>query len=70
MPQTLAQRFTVALPLVGVALLLTSMVLPVQFAIVAWGLAMITFLTALACAIIAERERRADRRVVRPLGSR
>lgn len=70
MNQTLAQRFTIALPLVGVALLLTSMMLPMEFAIVAWGLAMVTFLTALTCAIIAERERRAERRIFRPVRSR
>ncbi|QNA93602.1 MULTISPECIES: hypothetical protein [unclassified Microbacterium] len=60
MPRTLAQRLTVSLPLVGVALLLASMLLPVQFAVAAWGLAMIAFLTALACALTAQLRRRTD----------
>ncbi|GAA2944858.1 hypothetical protein GCM10010458_32710 [Microbacterium luteolum] len=65
MPQTLTQRLTLVLPLVGVALLLASMILPEQFAFVAWGLAMVAFVTALACAIIAQRESASEHRRVR-----
>ncbi len=61
MPHTATQRLTIALPPVGVALLLTTMVLPAQVAVVAWGLAMVMLLTALACALIAESQRRAER---------
>lgn len=60
MPRTLAQHLTVSLPLVGVALLLASMLLPIQFAAVAWALAMIVFLAALACALYAQWQRRTD----------
>ncbi len=60
MPQTFTQRLTIALPLIGVALLLASVLLPVQFAVFAWGLAMVTFLTALACALTAQRQRRSE----------
>ena len=60
MPQTFTQRLTITLPLIGVALLLAAVLLPVQFAIFAWGLAMVTFLTALACALTAQRQRRSE----------
>lgn len=56
MPQTFAQRVTLILPLVGVALLLAAMILPFQSAVFFWGLAMVSFLAALACAILALRE--------------
>jgi hypothetical protein len=56
MSRTLAQRLTISLPLEGVAFLFASMLLPVQFAVAAWGLAMIAFLTALACALVAQRQ--------------
>lgn len=51
MTRTITQRLTIMLPLLGVAFLVASMLLPVQFAVVAWGFAMISFLVALACAI-------------------
>ncbi|PVE94121.1 hypothetical protein DC434_15300 [Microbacterium sp. TPD7012] len=70
MPQTLAQRLTVALPIVGLTFLLASLMLPVHFAVLAWGLAMLAFLTALGFAIVAQRERRAERPTLRRLGSR
>lgn len=70
MPQTLMQRLTVTLPLIGVALVLASVLLPVQFAVLAWGLAMVTFFTALACALIAQRQRRAERSSLRSVDSR
>lgn len=57
MTQTVKQRLTVALPLLGVAFLLASMFLPVQFAVVAWGLSMIIFLIALVCALDVQRRR-------------
>lgn len=60
MPRTIAQHLTVSLPLVGVAFLLASMLLPVRFAAAAWALAMIVFLTALACALYAQWQRRTD----------
>lgn len=60
MPRTIAQHLTVSLPLVGVAFLLASMLLPVHFAAAAWALAMIVFLTALACALYAQWQRRTD----------
>ncbi len=60
MPRTLARRLTVSLPLVGVALLLASVLLPSQFAGAAWTLAMIAFLTALVCALTAQLQRRTD----------
>lgn len=62
MPQTLSQRLTLVLPLLGVAFLLPSMVLPMHFAVIAWGLAMISFLAALACAIVARRATRIEGR--------
>ena len=65
MPQTLTQRLTIALPLIGVTLLLASMLLPVEFALLAWGLALSTFLTALACALIARHQRRAEQPLLR-----
>jgi hypothetical protein len=61
MTQTITQRLTIALPLVGVAFLLASLFLPVQFAAVAWTLAMISFLVALTCALLDQRGRRAER---------
>lgn len=70
MPQTIMQRLTVTLPLFGVALLLASVLLPVQFAVFAWGLAMVTFLTALACALIAQRQRQAEQPSLRRIGPR
>lgn len=70
MAQTPAQRLTVALPIVGLTFLLASLMLPVQFAVLAWGLAMLAFLTALTFAIVAQRERRAERPTLRRLGSR
>ncbi|MFE7065579.1 hypothetical protein [Microbacterium sp. NPDC057658] len=57
MTHTVTQRLTVTLPLLGVAFLLASMFLPVQLAVVAWGLALITFLVALVCALDARRRR-------------
>ncbi|MGL3150441.1 hypothetical protein ACSS7Z_08750 [Microbacterium sp. A82] len=65
MHETLAQRLTVALPLVGVVLLVASMLLPTQFAVFAWGLALISFLTALSCALFAQHQRRAEKRAIR-----
>lgn len=60
MPQTLMQRMTLVLPLVGVAFLLASMALPLQVAVFAWTIAMVSFLTALIAAIVAQRERRSQ----------
>lgn len=57
MTQAVTQRLTVALPLIGVAFLLASVFLPVQFAVVARGLAMITFLAALVCALDVQHRR-------------
>lgn len=65
MTQTITQRLTVALPLVGVAFLLASLFLPVQFAAIAWGVAMISFLVALACALLEQHRRRAERPTAR-----
>lgn len=60
MPRTIAQRLTMSLPLFGVAFLLASMLLPIRFAVVAWALAMIVFLTALASALIAQRQQQTE----------
>lgn len=65
MTQTITQRLTIALPLVGVAFLLASLFLPVRFAAFAWGLAMISFLVALTCALLEQRRRKAERPVAR-----
>lgn len=62
MPLILVQRLTVALPLIGVGFLLASIVLPVRFGALSWGLAMITFLAALACALLAQRGQRLEDR--------
>lgn len=65
MTRTITQRLTIALPLVGVVFLLASLFLPVQFAAIAWGLAMISFLVALACALLEQRHRRMERTAAR-----
>ena len=65
MNQTITQRLTIALPLVGVAFLLASLFLPVQFAAIAWALAMISFLVALTCALLEQRRRKAERPAAR-----
>lgn len=54
MTRTITQRLTIILPLVGVAFLLASMLLPVQLAAVAWGVAMASFVIALATAIAVQ----------------
>lgn len=65
MTQTITQRLTVALPLVGVVFLLASLFLPLHFAAVAWTLAMISFLIALTCALLEQRHRGAERPAAR-----
>lgn len=55
MTRTITQRLTIILPLVGVAFLLASMLLPVQLAAASWGLAMTSFLIALATATAVQR---------------
>lgn len=60
MPQSSTQRMTLVLPLVGVAFLLASMALPLSLAVFAWTFAMVSFLTALIFAIVAQRERRSQ----------
>ncbi|MCK8468719.1 hypothetical protein M0722_16095 [Microbacterium sp. KSW4-16] len=55
MTRTITQRLTIILPLIGVAFLLASMLLPVQLAAAAWGVAMTSFLIALATAIAVQR---------------
>lgn len=55
MTRTITQRLTIILPLVGVAFLLASMLLPVQLAAASWGLAMTSFLIALATANAVQR---------------
>ncbi len=70
MTQTLTQRLTVALPLVGVAFLLASIFLPLQFAAIAWVLAMVSFGVALTCAIMTQRRDKAELSVPQRRGSR
>ena len=61
MMQTISQRLTITLPLVGVAFLLASMLLPFEISGLAWGIALISFVVALMCAIVDQRRRRAER---------
>lgn len=57
MTASTAQRLATALPLVGAALLLASIFLPVHFAAVGWLLGVACFLAALTLALVARRRR-------------
>ncbi|MBT2486447.1 MULTISPECIES: hypothetical protein [unclassified Microbacterium] len=50
-------RLAVSLPLVGAAFLTMAILLPVELAIAAWLLAMLSFAAAVVCAIIVGRRR-------------
>ncbi|MGB3374862.1 MAG: hypothetical protein WBA87_06965 [Microbacterium sp.] len=61
MNHTLAHRLTMTLPLLGVAFVLASMLLPVQLAAIAWAVAMASFVAALTSAIVEQRRRTTER---------
>lgn len=57
-----AKRLTVALPLLGAALILSTMFLPTDFASIGWALGGVCFAVALVCAVRIARPGRPTQR--------
>ncbi|MGO1410791.1 MAG: hypothetical protein ACTH0V_02450 [Microbacteriaceae bacterium] len=60
--RSVAKRLTVALPLLGAALILSTLFLPTDFASTGWALGGICFAVALVCAVRVVRSGRPAQR--------